>query len=481
MNQSDDRNKSMANYRQNPTDGRGGLNVNRSPVILSALQGFTIGFFIAATVVVCIRVTSSETDGMNALVQSLMILVPAIVLTVIARILHKRSKSKGRVSKSIARFVGLLGLATGAAIWVAAPTQHQVAQKMLDDHRSLLESRVEQLADCRSQIEAYPTGSLKKRITSEQLAELKTVKMNLKRSKYNLSEGWNALLTTDTDFARLKPGTNPEEMMDDSDRPKSSFRSPDVYTYSREFSKEIDDLAEMTYGDPYLWPSDVEEFLEFFVPMRYVIIVRMGEINPAVLTGKQFISGYVSGEAFCFELEKKKLIAAFTFETTNSTKIEYTYKKNANVTAVANSAGHSLQENLLNNTWPAFWNRFHELASASASSNQTIELPYQKVALDEARLNVLRKRVMDAQREKKVKQGMAELESKSGTAKDLKSPVEKLTPESEIGNLSAEQKEEIRKLLKEKGKLAAIKRYREVTRASLLESKNAVEAIERSK
>ena len=88
---------------------------------------------------------------------------------------------------------------------------------------------------------------------------------------------------------------------------------------------------------------------------------------------------------------------------------------------------------------------------------------------------------MDAQREQKVKQGMAELESKSGTAKALKLPVEKLPPESEIGNLSAEQKEEIRKLLKEKGKIPAIKRYREITRASLLESKNAVEAIERSK
>jgi len=76
---------------------------------------------------------------------------------------------------------------------------------------------------------------------------------------------------------------------------------------------------------------------------------------------------------------------------------------------------------------------------------------------------------------------MAELESKSGTAKDLKIPVEKLPPESVSGNLSAEQKEEIRKLLVEKGKLAAIKRYREITRATLLESKNAVEAIERSK
>jgi len=471
----------MANYRQNPTDGRGGLNVNRPPLLLSALQGFTIGFFIAATVVVWIRVANSEKDGMSAFVQAMMILVPAIVLTVIARILHKRSKSEGRVSKSIARFAALLGLAAGSAIWVAAPTQHKIAQKLLDDHRSLLESRVEQLAACRSQIDAYPTGSLKKRITSEQLAELKTVKMNLKGSKYSLDEGWNALLTTDTDFSRLKPGTDPDEMMDASARPTSSFRSPNVYTYSRDFSKEIDELAIMINGDPYVWPRDVEELLEFFVPIRYVIIVRMGEINPSVLTGKQYVSGYVSGEAFCFELEKKRLIAAFTFETTNSTKIEYTYKKNANLTAVANSAGHSLEEDLLNNTWPAFWNKLHELATVSVSSNQTIKLPYQKVALDEARLNVLRKRIMNAQREQKVKQGMAELESKSGTAKDLKIPVEKLPPESVSGNLSAEQKEEIRKLLVEKGKLAAIKRYREITRATLLESKNAVEAIERSK
>ena len=72
-----------------------------------------------------------------------------------------------------------------------------------------------------------------------------------------------------------------------------------------------------------MWRREAEEFVETIKPLRSLVIVRAAEINPPVLTGEQFIPGYFGGEAFCFELEKKRLIAAFPFAATNSDE----YKK----------------------------------------------------------------------------------------------------------------------------------------------------------
>ncbi len=467
MNHSDKRNKSLADYRQDQTSARSGSGFSAPPVALSTLTGVTIGVFIGGAVVVLVRAMESETDGTTALRQAMMILVPVIVLTVIARILHKRSKNERRVSKVIVMLGTVLGLGLGGVIWFTAPTQDGIAQQLRQDNMPLIRTRAEQLAACRAQIDDYPIGSLKTKITAAQLAEFKTVKMNLKRNRYRVSEGWNTLLTTDTDFARLKAGTPPDEVMDSNDRPKSSFRSPDVYSYSKEFCDDVEEIAAMAYGDPNVWPRRIEELVDVVVPMRYVIIIRMGDINPTVLTGKKYIAGYASGEAFCFELEKKRLIAAFSFETTNSTTVEYTFKKNDNVAAEASAAGTSLQEDLLKNTWPAFWQRFHSVATASVSSNQSLTLPFKHVALSEAKLNVVRTKIMDARREREVKAG---LEAVTSGVKPSPKDAPQVT-------LTAEQKAEVKKLFAEKGKISAIKRYREITRTSLKDAKHAVEAM----
>ncbi len=414
MNHFDDRNKGMDIHRQDPVNMRADIGGSETPVILSALTGFTIGFFIAAGAVVLIRVMANETDGMRALMQALAVFIPAFILTVIARTLHKRSKQGAGVSKMLAVFCGIIGLSTGSALWVTSPTEHGLAMKLLEENQELIEERVEQLAACRALMDDYPIRTLKEFISPEQLVELKTVKMNLTRSKYDLGKGWNTLLTTDTDFLRLKPGVAPDEVTDRSKRYRSLFRSPDVGTYSDVFNEKVDHLAEMAYGDnSYVWPREVEKILEFVIPVRYLIIVRTGEVTPPLLNGKTYLAGYLSGEAFCFDLADKRLIAAFLFETTNSGKVEYTYAKNAGVVGEANSAGHSLQEDLLDNTWPAFWNKFHQLASSAISSNNNLKLPFKQVAMDEARLNVLRKRIDDVNREHRVKQGMDELKGKT--------------------------------------------------------------------
>jgi len=467
MNKSYERKPNKDDRRHDPSD-TGGEKRAGSSFLFSALLGFTIAFFLAAGTVVLIRVIESETDGMNALIQALIVLGPAILLLVIAIVVRKKSKTKRRFSKQVAIVGTVAGLAAGAALWVTSPTERGMADKLLEDNATLFRQRAEQLAACRAQLDDYPPGSLDQKVTAEQMAELATVKMNLSRSKYALSEGWNTLLAADTDFARLKPGTAPDDIMDRFDRPKPSFRSPDTYAYGSDFNEKIDELAAAAYGDPYLWLRDAEELVETFTPLHYLVIVRVADINPPLLTGEQFIPGYFSGEAFCFELEGKRLIAGFSFAATNSERVNYTYEKNSSVTSVANSAMHSLQEDLILSAWPAFWQKLHQSAGAADSANKELELPFKSLALDEAKVAWMRKQIEEVVREQKVKEELARLEPGAGSADGTGGmPVK----------LNSEQEAEVRKLISEEGLIAAVKRVRELTSLGLAESKAIVDSL----
>jgi len=467
MNKSYERKPDRDDRRHDPS-GKGGGKTAGSSFLFSTLLGFTIGFFLAAGTVVLLRVIESETDGMNALIQALIVLVPAIVLLVVPIVIRKTSKPKKRFLKQVAGVGAVAGLAAGAALWVTSPTQRGLADKLLEDNETLFGQRAEQLAACRAQLDDYPPGSLDQKITAEQMAELAMVKMNLNRSKYALSEGWNTLLAADTDFARLKPGTAPDDIMDRFDRPKPSFRSPDTYAYGSDFNGKIDELADAAYGDPYLWLRDAEELVETFTPLRYLVIVRLADINPPLLTGEQFIPGYFNGEAFCFELEEKRLIAGFSFAATNSEHVNYTYEKNSSVTSVANSAMHSLQEDLVMGAWPAFWQKLHQFAPAAESANKELELPFKPLALDEAKVAWMRKQIEEVVREQKVKEELARLDPEAGSADETGGiPVK----------LNSKQEAEVRKLLSEQGLIAAVKRVRELTGLGLAESKAIVDSL----
>ena len=467
MSDSYERKPSRDERRHDPA-GKGGRNTAGSSFLFSALLGFTIAFFLAAGTVVLLRVIESETDGMNAFIQALMVLGPALLLLVAAIVVRKKSKSKRRFSKQVAGVCAVVGLAAGAALWVTSPTQRELADKLLEDNAVLFKQRAEQLAACRAQLDDYPPGTLGGKISAEQLVGLKSVKMNLNRSDYELSDGWNTLLATDTDFARLKPGSDPDDIMDRFDRPKPSFRSPDTYAYAPEFNGKIDELADSAYGDPYLWRREAEELVATFKPLRYLVIVRAADINQPLLTGEEFIPGYFSGEAFCFDLEEKRLIAGFLFAATNSERVSYTYEKNSNVTSVANSAMHSLQEDLTLAAWPAFWRKFHQLAQTAVSPNKELELPFKPLALREAKVAWMRKRIEEAVREQQVQEELESLESGAGSADATAG-----TPVP----LNAEQEAEVRKLITDEGLIPAVKRIREITGLGLAESKAIVDAL----
>lgn len=423
MSDSYQRTPHRGDLRKEQRTGNGGKrpdSFHRSFFLL--VLGCTIAAILAAGVVILIRVAESETDGMNALLQSLKILSPLLLVLVAAFVMRRKSSSPGHFSKRMAAYCAMAGLSAGGAIWVTSPTQRAIADKLLEDNRELFQERAGQLAACRAQLDDYPVGTLGQTITAEQLAEFQSVKMNLNQSRHKLAEGWNTLLAADTDFVRLKPGTDPNDIMLGYDRPKPSFRSPDTYEYASEFNGKVDELAEAVYGAPYLWRREAEELVETFTPLRYLVIVRAGDTNPPVLTGEQFVPGYFSGEAFCFDLDGKRLIAAFSFAATNSESVEYTYKENSSVTAVANTAMHSLREDLIKSAWPAFWRKFHQLADAAVSPNKNLELPFTALALNEAKLAWMRKQIEEVAREQQVQEELECLESGSGSGSSEEAP-----------------------------------------------------------
>ena len=182
------------------------------------------------------------------------------------------------------------------------------------------------------------------------------------------------------------------------------------------------------------------------------------------------ICGYedFSGEAFCFELEGKRLIAGFSFAATNSERVNYTYEKNSSVTSVANSAMHSLQEDLILSAWPAFWQKLHQSARAADSANKELDLPFKPLALDEAKVAWMRKQIEEVVREQKVKEELARLEPGAGSADGTGGmPVK----------LNSEQEAEVRKLISDEWLIPAVKRVREITGLGLADSKAIVDSL----
>ena len=82
--------------------------------------------------------------------------------------------------------------------------------------------------------------------------------------------------------------------------------------------------------------------------------------------------------------------------------MEFTYAENASVAGKADSAMHSVLDDLNKNLWPAFWVRLHELAPKTKSDYSELQLPYKPVALNQAALNWLRKKNSDEEAAAKV-------------------------------------------------------------------------------
>lgn len=455
--------------RQQPEDGSGDGSKPTAKVF-STLLGFTLGFLIAAGVVVLLRTMKSESDGTRVLEQSLLIFGPALLLLVIVGIVRKIRKSEKGVSRPVGLIGACIGIFYGAAIWVAVPSNEQIATEMLAANRDLIRARAAAMAECRSLLDGIPPGTLEERISEAQLAELKGVHMDFRHNQYQLDETWNAILTVDTDYVRLKPETDPETIMDSWDRPDASFFPHGDFRHTHDLRNFVDNAALSAYGSPFLWPDSMERQINELKQLKYLVILRLVERNPPLLTGDDFKYGYIEGEAFCFELEAKRLIAGFSFAATNSDEVKYTYAQNANVMAQAESAGAALSEDLDKNGWNAALHRLHQIAGGTLSPVGGEKPPYTELSLAEAMLVFKETQRMEREREKAVRE-------KLDAAVDAPDP-EAATPVfSPSVRLSLEQEAEVRKLLAEQGLIAAVKKLRDLTGMGLAECKAYAEAL----
>ncbi len=440
--------------------------------IFSVLLGFTLGFLISAGVVVLLRTMISESDGTRALNQSLVIFVPSLILLVIALIVRKITKSAKGLSRPVGLIGGVIGIFYGAAIWVTVPTNKQIATEMLAGNRDLIRARAAALAGCRAQLDAIPAGTLGERITEAQLAELKGVAMDFRHNEYHLPETWNAILTVDTDYARLKPETDPDTIMDTWARPDSAFFPHGDFRHTHDLRDFVDNAAVAAYGSAYLWPDTLERQITELKQLKYLVILRLVKRNPPLLTGDEFKYGYIEGEAFCFDLEAKRLIAGFPFAATNSDEVNYNYAQNANVMAQADSAGAALSEDLDKNGWNAALHRLQVLAEGTLSPVSEEKLPYTELSLAEAMLVFNEKQRMDQEREKAVRE---KLQAVGEPAKE--EPAEEPAASSPSLRLSAGEEAEVRKLLAEQGLIAAVKKIRDLTGMGLAECKAYAESL----
>ena len=380
----------------------------------SLLIGLSIGFLIGATALVVIRGMESESDGMAALFSSLAIFAPIAIATGIVGFLGRSAKNPGsvnaddetpnsqtpRMHKPLALTAFALGCGAAAALAVVVPTEQTLLDRKLAEHRPHIQKQAAMLADFRDQVDAIELGTAGDLLTDESKQNLKAIRFDFRDSDYPRIESWNTLLSSQAEYARLKKDTNPDEIMDSWDRPNPRFLRADRYQYSSD--SRVDHLAQLAYGDGYLFEDELSESIFDAEHMKYVIFVRVVDENPPVLTGEEFEGGFISAEAFVFDVEDSKIVAAFPFAATNSERVEYSYAENESVTGQADSAIHSVVEDLHKNLWPAFWVRIHELAPESKSDYSELKLPYKPVALASAYLNWQKQKQAEKETENKI-------------------------------------------------------------------------------
>lgn len=435
--------------------------------ILSLLLGFCIGFFLGAGAVVLIRGLSNETDGMTALTQALMIFGPAMILTGLIWF-AQRADSK-RVMNKLAIFVALFGgLGFGAAIWFTAPTEIGMQEALLERNMPLILERVDQLAKIREQIEAIPFDALDGNDSDKQLAELRQTPFNFLRDDYDLPDEWNTLLASDTDFARIKAGTDPKTVMDRTEMPHSKFFFDDRYEYS--VDSEVDTIAQVAYGHDYMWLYETRQFVKKIQQLRYVCVIRMVYKTEPQLLKDQFVPGYQQGQVFCFDLETDKLIGAFTFSNTNTRSVDYKFDESGTNDDKENSAEFYLEKDLHENSWPAFWVKLHTVAEKATSNYMEETLPYENDWLTSATELAEAKKAANAKTPAGAEQTEPQLIVEEPTQTTPPAGADEIS-------LTSEEMEEIKALMADAKKLQAVIRVRAITGASLKDCKTFVENL----
>lgn len=370
----------LHNFSSNHSFGSDENSVPQTKTLLGMLIGFCIGFLIAGGIVILLRTSTSESDGFRTLLHCLSVFIPAVVLLILTWIVQPNIQNSV-ISKTSLYACMLVGLGAGSAVLVTSPTRQTIANRILNQNRELMNHRANQLASFHEQTTRYPVGSIDKQMEESQLATFSELTMNMYFEGYRLSESWNTLITSDADFARLKPGTDPNQMENSRNSRARKFGREDRYEYGS--NSWVDEFAVYSFSDESHRIDDVKRFAKEIQQLRYVFIIRLRNENPPIFRDAEYVPGFMEFEAFCFDCETDEMLGTFTFSSTNSNIVRYTYGESS---SQASEAMGSVVDDLQKNAWLSFWHRLHELNETVKSQYTNQELPFTPESLMEAEL-----------------------------------------------------------------------------------------------
>ena len=360
----------------------------------SLLFGVCIGLVMIAVPQILVRLTQNTAHGVLTAIWSAVTLAPVLVILIVTRYVQSSTKTR-RYRRSLVLAGLVIGLIPGVLVYGMVKSEQQLTREFIEANRPLIEQRLSQLASVREQLDDFPRGSVSERITAEQITALKTTPFNLDFSKYDLPAEWDTLVTEESDYVHIKPGFQfgagkafegrygrhtawDRELLDRQFKLEWQFNTG--------WRPRVDEYAGLMWDTTLLIREDIEHMVAEIEQLRYVVIVRMTDLNDAQLVGKQFLPGYYEGEVFCFDLENEKLIGAFPFATTNSKSVMTWNTEGASDAAKESGAVNSLEDDLKKNVFLAFWHQMHDIGESIASNRNVEPLPYDELALGEAKL-----------------------------------------------------------------------------------------------
>lgn len=417
----------------NPGDGlrQASTEVKTLPIVVAGLRGIVIGFFVGMVIVTLIRAISNECDPETIVVAGGKIFLPALVVLILIWVV-----SRSRPAKGYFLFPFFLGMACAAFLWFSVPTFKQLINRIYEPEIELIQKRADQFARFKEIIDDFPRELLPGKYLGElppaTSAKLDLVNLDFITGDYYkiANENWNALFVLKSSFDRLEVGVSPNSVTQVAYSGGPELQeSTEHLTYKRE--SFVDDIALIAHDEFVFYRlEDAEKIVAQIKQLRYLVVAKVLEESRPKASADTFKSAFLDGQVFVFDLKEDKLAGAFSFGARNSKEITYFKSDDALDSAAATE---KLSHDIRANAWIATWKRIHQVMKGTKSDYAELELPYGNtdfvIALS-----------LSLQRKKTEKNKDAEV--------------------SII--LNDEQKKEILVLFQEKGKIAAIKRVREL-------------------
>lgn len=273
----------------------------------------------------------------------------------------------------IAWFAGaLIGVGLTTVLVAMEPTGSELENQYLAEHAGEFEQLRVTLDEMAALARSIPAGTIDSQTSKQQRAELKSLLMDFREPNSFDVPSPNAVVAQLADFpAEPDPYRSGRSVLQPS---TFQMRGPADCTTLVDTLESLDSGAFFTI-------DSLKELHERLDNLRFVVLIRFGEVLDPKIRAESFEPGYQIAEAFCFDIREKRLLGGFSFEATTNDQISFSYDREQDKIG---SALYQLGEQLETNVETAFWERLHEVVPATLS-NMSPELPFSEESLNDAR------------------------------------------------------------------------------------------------